>query len=83
MTKDQEKALFKAGNVTLRKHAKRHDYTNAVYIKLTGLHRGQEYFITKRVMDGLHIVWKPYVGRPEGLSNKVTVLHFVNNYGVK
>lgn len=81
MKQKQETALFKAGNVVLRKKANRHDYTNAKWRKTSGPKAGRVYVITKRVADGLFLIWDAYGAYPPpGVSVKITVMDLVKNY---
>jgi len=79
MTPEQEASLLRAGNMTIRKKSKRHDYMAA---RWRG-ENGKIYRITRRVKDGLYILNDAYgTYPPPGMSMKITVMDLVKKFNL-
>lgn len=77
----REDVLFRAGNIKIRKLAKRSDYTKALWRKKNGCHAGRIYRISRRVKDGIYMIWNAYgYDFKERLSLKITVMDLVKKY---
>ena len=81
MNKSEADALFRAGNQKIRKLAKRKDYTKARWRGKGGAHPGRIYRISRRVNDGIYMMWDA-IGYmpPPGMSFKISVMDLVKGY---